>query len=321
MPLSIKTALGYKLVYNAWHKIAGTWVKLPQAYYKSGYVWKTIHIGLTTFIFTRTITGTVYNYNLRSEAILAGWDGNSPILATISLVNATVASSLVGYSFSTGITFPDGSSLTLNIDTNSKIIGRGGRGGTGAGYGVPVALAGGDGFPAVLITIPTTLNSTGIIGGGGGGGAGGGHAQDYDPHDGTSLYASGGGGGGGTGLGTAGIGGMSYIGPDFGPLLYPSDNGTAGSLVAGGLGGTSAIVDCYTVWVANNYLFSGGYGGDGGLLASSGTQNAFTSASFNDQGYSIVPYPASAAGVGGKSIIGFSFVTVLSLGTLYGATA
>jgi hypothetical protein len=181
--------------------------------------------------FSFTITSHQDRANLRTLALNAGWNGSSPVVATLaggiwiySSTTATAALTIDG-SFPGGVTF-------IN---NQYVAGMGGGGGAGNGQ---VGLAGG---PALAVSTYVTIYNYGYIAGGGGGGGGGGLG-------GTNTYTwsgGGGGGAGGTGLGTS-IGGAGGAGLGTTPIA----NGAAGG---------------------NNYANSGGAGGGGGGSSTAGT--------------------------------------------------
>ena len=78
--------------------------------------------GVKQFVFAPTIAADTLNYNIKSQAIAAGWDQSSPVKATITINSGVVvgSSSTSGYSFDTGSAFPTGT--TLNIINNGSII-------------------------------------------------------------------------------------------------------------------------------------------------------------------------------------------------------
>ena len=214
------------------------------------------------FVFAPIISADASNYNLRTAAIAAGWDQVQPLIATVTINSGIVVSANATsvYAFDTGVTFPAGSSLTLNMQ-GAYVIGMGG---SGASYG------GQPGGPALRAQHALTVNATGgVIGGGGGGGAGvydsgigtvipgGGGRTGRTNSDGTNqgtftsggstTYAAGGttgpggdapgpymSGGGGGGWGAAG--GRAY--------LYGS--GPSGT---GGAGGAAVVGDANITWV------------------------------------------------------------------------
>lgn len=192
----------------------------------------------SAYLFNYTISANTSYFNVKAQAIAAGWDQVAPLAATIT-VNAEIyvwSDSTGTPAFDTGSGLPAGSTLTLI--NNGKIIGKGGQGGG-------VNTAGSPGGVAMNITIPATINSTsGYIAGGGGGGGG-------------SANGSGGGGAGG------GAGGV------FGSAA----GGIGGSLgVKGGNGG----FEDYSGWQDEHgcgcswWTYTGAGGGGGRILPGSG---------------------------------------------------
>lgn len=210
--------------------------------------------GVQWFVFNAAIASNTTNYNLRLAASTAGWNGISPLNATVT-INAGIyvyasTTGVYGFYVSDGVNYPVGS--IINIINNGFILGCGGGGGTGgagAGYatwGTPGPLSGG---PAMYImgnalgaAINITNNNT--IGGGGGGGTGG---PNY-----TSGF-NGGGGGGGAPNGLGGPGGG--IG---------ATAGTAASLTTPGVGGIGQL-NGYFWWTGG--AAGGTYGVKGGDAA------------------------------------------------------
>jgi hypothetical protein len=124
------------------------------------------------FTFAPTISANTANYNLKSAAIAAGWNQVLALNATVT-INAGIyvySTSTGAYSFSTGTTFPAGS--TLRLINNGTVLGMGGVGGNAAGtqYNSTPGAAGG---PAFISTNAISVTNNGTIGGGGGGGGGG----------------------------------------------------------------------------------------------------------------------------------------------------
>lgn len=200
------------------------------------------------YFFTRVIGENTNNFNLRAEAVAAGWNQTAPLHATVT-VNAGVflgSSTTAGYAFETGVGFPAGT--ILNLVNEGFIIGAGGAGGAGQAVSRDSSSAPGlKGGPSVLVQSPISITNRGVIGGGGGGGGGGG----------SRGFGKGGSGGGGRGM----LGGTGAVGATSG-------SGTvAGIGVLGGASGARAGT-------------RGGKGGDGGDLGVSGG-NGVKTGSFN----------------------------------------
>ena len=207
------------------------------------------------FVFDDAITSDVTNYNLRARAVAAGWDQVEPLIATTTVSSGIVlsADSTSAYAFDTGVTFPAGSSLTLNMQ-GAYVIGMGG---SGAAFG---GLPGG---PALRAQHALTVNATGgVIGGGGGGGAG-----VYS----DGSYFSGGGGrtgrtnSAGTNQGTFTSGGStSYA---SGGTTGPGANAPGPYMSGGGGGGWGAAG-------GRGYIYGSGPSGPGGAGGAAVVGNA-----------------------------------------------
>lgn len=170
------------------------------------------------FVFTQVFTGGANGpLNVKSAAILAGWDQVVPLNAIIT-VGQTTGRSLLSSNdatipaFDTGSTFPGGTILKLVMIGNASYVsGLGGNGGNGADvagtvFGTPTA--GGNGGIGMKVSYPLIIDTTAspsskIAGGGGGGGGGPGN---YYTFNGITHVVSGGGGGGGFPLGLGGAG-------------------------------------------------------------------------------------------------------------------
>jgi len=224
------------------------------------------------FVFNKTISADTLNYNLRDDAIAAGWDGVKPLDATVTIASDIVvyANNTANYAFDTGTTFPTGSKLTLV--NNGYIIGMGGAGGSGL---TPqgVGSAAGIGGPALRAQYPLAVTNYGTVGGGGGGGGG----ISY----GSQVV---GGGGGRSGRTNAPAGATSTVWPNFfatdGTFLAPGigvnmnpgqdyggnggDWGTSGTkgkttygdspVMVGGAAGAAVVGNSFITWLATGTL-------------------------------------------------------------------
>jgi len=139
--------------------------------------------------------------------------------------------------------WPSGAIVTLQTNTGSYVIGRGGNGG---GVTTPAAEAG---SLAIILNHDMTLINNGIIGGGGGGGG-------YDK-DGSADAA--GGGGAGNDVGTKGTG-TAWGGSGSADVFTSPDDGTT---ELGGAGGRVVRTSS-----SPEYIASAGAGGD---LGAAGT--------------------------------------------------
>ena len=153
---------------------------LSQAGNKTATSGQNVSLGdIYSYAYNPTIASNVTNYNMRSAAVSAGWNGYKQLNMTVT-VNSGVyvySTSTGSYSFDTGSTFPTGSSLRLN--NNGVIIGKGGAGGGGgAGSGITYGTAGGAAGPAFIARNAISVQNAGTISGGGGGGGG---AIGYGP--------------------------------------------------------------------------------------------------------------------------------------------
>ncbi len=181
------------------------------------------------------ITANQNNFNLGTALTAAGWSGNSPVRAQV-----TISSGVVVGSGGTGTAafvipgLPSGSNITLT--NNGTISGAGGAGGN-------KDSSGSSGGSALQTFSPVAIANNATMAGGGGGGG----AAVFDPFTRNGVYSYlGGGGGAGTtaGAGASG-GGLSYA-------------GNGGSSTAGGSGGVDGTY----------------YAGSGGNLGSAGNGGA-----------------------------------------------
>ena len=202
------------------------------------------------FVFQATIAADVNNYNLRTAAVAAGWNGVLPLVARVTINSSVVVGSAntASYAFDTGTTaYPTGSRLFLTV--NGYIIGAGGNG--ASGNGAANLRPGDPAGPALRVNHGTFLTNNNIIGGGGGG-------------SGREGY---GGSNGGAGAGGAG----RIAGVSVGSGATTAKNG---SLLVGGTTGYGVINGRTTQPDPNQYATwgstlgqdgnVGGYGGLGG---------------------------------------------------------
>lgn len=247
----------------------------------------------TVFVFNQTISSNTNDYNLRNAAIAAGWDQVSVLQATVTINSSIfVGSSSTGTAaFSTGSSFPAGSTLT--VINNGYIVGRGGNGGSGGGSG------GGGGAGVV--------NSSG-----GARGTWQGSANPGQPGTNTTGGSGGVQGGGGN---VPSPSGNSPAGGNSGGLalqvlasLTLTNNGTIGGGGGGGGGGGISV----SPFPPNPFTFivTSHAGGSGGALGSAGS--AGTSGSALGPG---------AGGAAGAAITGNSNITYLATGTILGAVS
>ena len=259
------------------------------------------------FAFNYVISADTANFNVRTAAIAAGWDGIAPLKATV-MVNAGVyvySTSTASPAFDTGTPFPSGSTITLI--NNGYIYGMGGAGATG-GRSIPPSpmaetpAAGSSGGPALNAQAAITVVNIGVIAGGGGGGGGGGGAY----RDSGGWFNSGGGGGGG---GQGYNGGALGSGGSTGGGGYNADGnaGTAGSKTANGTAGSGGASGGGEV---------GGDGGNGAALGATGSSGTAGTAGTDGAAGS-----GSAGGSPGNSVTGNSNITWTVTGTRTGPIA
>ena len=265
------------------------------------------------FAYNATISTSVNNFNLRTQAIAAGWDGVSALNATVTINSAVVvgSASTASPSFDATGSFPAGSSLTLT--NNGSIIGKGGAGGAGSSLG-GAATAGSAGGPAISVALSTSISNNGTIAGGGGGGGGGGGQTGYV--GGTQFKAGGGGGGAGQGntASAGGVGGSSDRGSCTvsGCPITIAAAGGASSATGSGAGGAAGQVR----WATTSYYVQGGGGGQGGSIGSvgsSGTSGTFSLTTSN------VSISGAAGGAPGPYAVGNSLITWTVIGTRLGS--
>lgn len=310
MPISVKDSGSYKLVYEVWQKVDGVWVEVPTVHYKIGGAWKKVHSKLTPFVFNKTISVNTYGYDLREDALIAGWDGVQPLLATVTINVGIIVGAVANqnFGFSTGLIFPQGCKLTLI--NNGTIAGMGGKGGDSGKLGNLVAGKDGDrGGTAVFINIPTVLYNYGsILAGGGGGGAGGVlAARDF------SWMLRGGAGGGGRGANVSLPGVTEMTDNNIGDYSINFLPATGGSLTSGGIGG----INEGGVGGDAGFDYSGS-GGNGGLPASSGANGTMGETHASAPAGSRRYWTFGLGAPAGKAISGNSWITYEVTGTITG---
>jgi hypothetical protein len=216
-------------------------------------------------VFAFAIASNQIDANLRTLAVNAGWNGTTPVQATINggvwisgsaQANSTPALTING-------SFPNG----VTLINNGAIVGRGGDGGGGqAPYGTGTA-----GGLALGVSVGVTIQNNGTIAGGGGGGNGGGYGATTvytscnmsEDFSGGAVAGGGGGGGGRSNVsfnssgGAAGSGG-SGIGCSPSRVAAAGGAGTSGGAGGGGLG------DIFTCTCPGSGTSTGGTGGTGG---------------------------------------------------------
>ncbi|KWA84285.1 hypothetical protein WL29_23295 [Burkholderia ubonensis] len=264
---------------------------------KDGTQQYTVSVQPAFFDFNPTISSSTTNYNLRTAAQAAGWDGVRPLRASVTINSGVyVGSPSTGsYAFDTGSGFPAGT--TLKLTNSGTVVGQGGDGGS---YGA----GGGSGGPAMHIQYPITVANYGTIAGGGGGGAGSNRATI------TNVLAGGAGGGGGQGYGTS-LGGARD--PAFSGAQYPQGGaGYNGNMTTPGLGGTGVSSGAFPNQYSSPWYASSASGGAGGTLGQAGAASG--------PGWiagGTAP-PGLPGGVPGNAITGAANVTWTATGTILG---
>jgi hypothetical protein len=296
------------------------------------------------FNFTATISSSTQNYNVRTAALAAGWDGVLKLAATITINSGVYvwSDSTASPAFTSG-TLPTGSTIT--IINNGYIMGKGGLGG-----GYPTESGAGGGVAINTLCNITVNNTSGYIGGGGGGGGGNSSNQG-----GVVYHAGGGGAGGGQGgtasyvgaTGAGGAGGGIGASGSTGVLvssingsgggggrIMPGTNTTGPPTVGGGwyagYGGTGGGTGTAGV---NGYGGNGGTGGGGGNSGGNGQGELGTGGGggWGASGGSSASYSLTytgtpvlgSGGAGGKAIAlnGYTCTLTNPGSTVYGAVA
>lgn len=255
-----------------------------------------LHGKSSTFSFNLT-SGS--NLNLRTQALAAGWNGTSAVVATIPSGNTIQSASTGTAALTINGSFPAG----VTLINNGAITGRGGNGGNG-GNAASTPSPGSSGLSGgigLLVSVAVTINNaSGIVSGGGGGGGGGG--GQYTVAKGV-FYFGGGGGGGGAGVSSGGAGGTQSGGS------AGSGNGTAGNpgtITTFGTGGAGAGP------TSGAY---GGTGGNGGALGSNGVVGGIGNKGSFPSGTSAA---GGALGAAGSCTSGNVNITWIATGTRNG---
>ena len=300
------------------------------------------------YIFNATIAADAHNYNVKTQALAAGWNGASPLKATITINSGVVvgSTSTGTHSFDTGSSFP--ANCVCTIINNGKILGKGGAGGNGSdgtstrvhhGFGShPNGYDGGAGGPALRVdsTCPTTVYNNDTVGGGGGGGGGGGtkSCNATDTYCWFVQESEGSGGGGGQGsTSTSGgsvispgtycvsddyydnsCGGYAHTDcPSIG-MVCVSAGGTGTSAAAGSAGAAGTVpAGCAASTPPCNSTFTGASGCAAGTLGNAGS--AGSGGSYYPSGTS----SGGAAGAGGACTSGNAYITWAVTGNRYGS--
>lgn len=211
-----------------------------------------------SYLFAFSIATNQVDANLRSLAIAAGWNGTSPVQATINS-GVWISGSVAGNStaaLTIDGSFPNG----VTLINNGTIAGRGGTGASTTTSGVTPSPGQAGGL-ALSASVPVTIQNNGTIAGGGGGGGAGISVFGFgncDMGQSSCTYSRSGGGGGG------GRSNVSYTAPG-GTGGFGGGTGTSTGPGGGGTGGTSTGV-CPS---CNGQAPSGGAGGAWGTAGTS----------------------------------------------------
>lgn len=222
----------------------------------------------SAFVWRPTISADATNYNLKAQALAAGWDGVVPLDAEVTVNSGIVlsANATSQYGFDTGSGFPVGTTLKLIMP--GYVCGMGGAGGA-----YSTGATGKNGGPALRAQHAISIDAAGgvIAGGGGGGGGsssyqmggGGGRSGRTNSSGGADTYPgasgtfssggkggawSGGAAGGTTGPGANG-GGYSAAGGGGGGWGSSGGAGFDSPSRAGGAGGAAVVGNSYITWI------------------------------------------------------------------------
>ena len=251
------------------------------------------------------------NLDLRTQAIASGWNGVRPVAVYIPSGVIIGSTSTSSYALTIQGSFPNG----VTLINNGYIVGMGGSGGSTPYGGYGYSQNGTSGGPALQVLTSVTITNNGTIGGGGGGGS----AAIVGDHLYWGLANGEGGGGAGS---SNGSGGISYYGANNGDIRWYQGsgyyviggiNGQNGTTTSGGLGSTGGVNGGQsTIGFLNGQGSTSGfqycYGGNGGALGSAGAT-----------GYSSTGDAVGSPGSGGAAVVGNSYVTWITTGTIFGS--
>ena len=313
--LTFKHSNSWRYAQRVWVKESGTWQKVDNIYVKSGGTWRdAAQYDIYRFELTLNNDNNGSGGNTISYKILANSNSSEPDYTTVGTANLNAQTfklstrleqvSAWNNNIAYGAIYvtstqrylridalPAGSRVVLYVNSNKRILGKGGNGGNGS----QTSNAGGNGQggqTALYVRTDTTLVNSGQIAGGGGGGGGGRGAQCTYENTGQEpcmkgqqcpatfqnfSQEQGGGGGGGAG--------------------YPGGQGGPGS--PGGQNGQSN---------AN---------GNGGGNQSCGAQNGRNGGGLGNAGQA-QGQTTGSPGAAGNAIDGVSYITKETAGTING---
>lgn len=220
--------------------------------------------------------------DVRATCVAQGWNQSGPVW--FQLNGNTYSGSTGSASCTISGNFPNG--IIFQVNSGVYLVGKGGAGANGVAQdGAVGAVAGSVGGAGLAVTSYTGgtiyINNLGFIGGGGGGGGRGGYLT-YSSGYSFGNYGQAA-GGGGAGFGAGGT-----------AAQYASSSGAAGTINAGGIGGSD--------------YFYATRGGTGGALGTAGGTGGLNSgASFG-----------GAAGVATSGTVASGKVVWIATGTRYG---
>lgn len=220
-------------------KSGGTIRKVVRRYVKSGGVIREVQKryvksgGVHRLVFQNAlnleISANTTDYNIRTAALAAGWDGTSVVNVIVTETSSSIylrASTTANRGIYSGAALPVGSTLTIKL--LGMVQGKGGNGSNAPGNGA----AGG---PAIELEMDATIDISAagarILGGGGGGAAEQGTSSDCGcGKNGCTGHGASwaGGGGGGAGTGAGGLGENGNHGQPGTDVLDTGANGAGG---------------------------------------------------------------------------------------------
>jgi hypothetical protein len=256
------------------------------------------------FVFNDTVSVNTPDYNLSTRAALAGWDGTSKLIASITINSGiyVYATSTATPGFTIGV-LP--ATSTVAITNNGIIAGQGGLGGVGGSINAATLTngsVGSAGGTAASFSWPVSMTNIGTIGGGGGGGGGGGAIRNEATPD---FYGASGGGGGAGRLRHANDGGAAAGTSTGNTTDGVASSGGNGSLTAAGAGGARFVITS---------VIGGGVGGDGGGFGAPGSPGTL-----GDLSFSIASSTPGAGGAAGPAVVGGVNVTWFAFGSRFGS--
>lgn len=248
--------------------------------------------------FAISITSNQTNLDLRPWLVSQGWNESSKAEVTINAGVWLSSNSISTAGLRISGSFPNG----LVIINNGYIVGMGG---SGTGYSAYSGASGGAGGDGLSTSSALSLTNNGTIAGGGGGGGGGGATHNHSfylrPQ---GVYSPGGAGGGGRG-------GLTNS--------YSAGNAGTSSGAGAGAGYTSAPSIAYYDYKQYHTTLYGGTGGSGGNwgAAGGGGGGGYWANRVNTSGPT--PYGGGSGGSAGRAVVGNSYVTWVTTGSLYGS--